>query len=65
MNYERGRIGLALFDLREDIGETTNVAEQHPEVVERLRRLAEEARKELGDAAKDRTGSGVRPAGRL
>ena len=61
--YSQAKIGLALFDLQEDVGETTNVAEEHPEVVERLKMLAERARAELGD--QKRIGAGVRPAGRL
>ena len=51
-------IELELYNLREDIGETTNVSAQHPEVVERLSALADNARAELGDY--DRIGSGVR-----
>ena len=50
--------GLALYNLETDIGERLNVAAQHPEVVERLSALADEAREELGDY--DRIGSGVR-----
>ncbi len=49
---------LELYNLREDIGETRNIAEEHPEVVERLEALADRAREELGDY--DRIGSGVR-----
>ncbi|MCY4122198.1 MAG: hypothetical protein OXG72_14900 [Acidobacteria bacterium] len=41
-----------------DIGERVNVAAEHPEVVEWLRALADEARADLGDY--DRIGSGVR-----
>ncbi|MDX9978932.1 MAG: sulfatase [Lentisphaeria bacterium] len=37
----KGRIEWALFDLAEDIGERNNLAEQQPEVVRRLRELAE------------------------
>jgi len=33
--------GVALFDLAKDLGETTNVAEQHPEVVAEPTKLAE------------------------
>lgn len=50
-----------LFDLERDIGETTNVADQHPDVVERLMAYAEKAREELGDTGVQ--GSGLRPAG--
>jgi len=34
--YEKGEIGLALFDLQQDPGETRDVASEHPDVVERL-----------------------------
>lgn len=49
---------LSLYDLENDIGETTNVAVEHPEVLARLRQLAHEARMDLGDY--DRTGAGAR-----
>jgi hypothetical protein len=48
----------SLYDLDNDIGETTNVAAEHPEVLDRLRQLAHEARMDLGDY--DHTGSGAR-----
>ncbi len=63
--YEKGRTDLALFDLDHDIGETTNMAGQHPEVVKRLEALAEKAREDLGDSATKRKGKGVRPPGSL
>lgn len=59
------RIDLALFDLETDIGETTNVADKHPEVVARLQQSVEAARADLGDAAVKRTGGGLRQPGRL
>ncbi|MEZ6067152.1 MAG: hypothetical protein R3B90_15935 [Planctomycetaceae bacterium] len=46
----------SLYDLDNDIGETKNVASEHPEVLTRLRLLAHEARMDLGDY--DHTGSG-------
>ncbi len=57
-------VGLELYNLREDIGETKDVAALHPEVVERLQRLAEAAREELGDQLTNRTGRGNREPGR-
>ncbi len=63
--YSQKNTELALFDLDADPGETTNCAEDHPEVVMRLQQLADVARQELGDRAKNRTGSGVRPVGRV
>ena len=56
-------IDQSLYNLDDDLGETTDVSRQHPEVVERLLRLAEEARADLGDSLTKRQGSGVRPAG--
>ncbi|MFW6162022.1 MAG: sulfatase [Planctomycetota bacterium] len=63
--YEQGKTGLALYDLHQDIGETTNVADQHPDVVQRLKALADAMRADLGDSATKRRGTGVRPPGRL
>ena len=50
-----------LYDLETDVGETTNVANRHPEVVERLGELARRAREDLGDVGRE--GKGQRPAG--
>jgi arylsulfatase A len=50
------KIELALFDLEADIGETTNVAEEHPDVVEKLLEYVEIARDDLGDTATKREG---------
>ncbi|MHC4512510.1 MAG: sulfatase family protein [Planctomycetota bacterium] len=58
----RRRIELSLFDLEADIGETTNVAPEHPDVVQRLLALCEQARADLGDG-RQRKGTGVRPPG--
>jgi arylsulfatase A len=63
--YATKEIGLELFDLEKDIGETTNVAAQHPEVVKRLQSLAEAAREDLGDSGEKREGKNVRPAGKV
>ena len=54
-----------LYDLQSDVGETTNVAGKHPEVVERLQALAARMREDLGDSSTKQKGSGVRPAGQL
>lgn len=61
--YSQGHIGLKLFDLESDIGETTDVATQHPDIVHRLSALAEKMREDLGD--KNRKGAGRRPIGKL
>lgn len=63
--YSTGKTGLALYNLDKDIGEKNNIAEQHPEIVAKLKRYADEARKEFGDSAHKIKGAGVRPPGRL
>jgi len=62
--YEGAEIGLALFDLSADPGETTDVAADHPEVVERLLGFVEQARADLGDELTGATGTGLREPGR-
>ncbi len=52
---------ITLFDLETDIGETRNLADQHPDIVSRLMDLIESARKDLGD--KDGPGRGMRTIG--
>jgi len=54
-----------LYDLVHDIAETTNVAQQHPEMVKRLEAEVEKARADLGDALTKRPGSGRREPGRI
>ena len=65
VNYSQEKIGLALFDLKNDVSESKDVAQENPRVVERLQRLAEEARADLGDKLTKRRGSGLREPGRL
>lgn len=52
--------GVRLYNLDADIGEQTDVAAQHPDVVKRLQALATAMAAELGDG---KPGPGVRPAG--
>jgi arylsulfatase A-like enzyme len=61
--YIQRKTGLALFDLKNDIGETTDVAAKHPKIVARLKGIAAEARKDLGDNG--RRGKGQREPGKL
>ena len=51
-----------LYNLDADIGETTDVAAQHPEVVGRLQALVEVMDGDLGKSGQD---PGVRPPGRV
>ena len=54
-----------LYDLVHDLGETTDVAAQHPEIVKQLEAEAEKSRAELGDSLTKRTGTGLREPTRL
>ena len=38
-----------LYNLKDDVRESNDVADQHPEIIARLQQIAEEARAELGD----------------
>lgn len=66
----RGRVEpfkmeLSLYDLDNDISETTNVVSAHPDVVDQLMRYVEAARDDLGDGLTNRTGRNLRAPGRL
>ncbi|WP_145059727.1 sulfatase family protein [Lignipirellula cremea] len=65
VNYDHTMTGLELYDLKNDVGETRNVADEHPEIVKRLQQAAEAARAELGDKLTGQKGAGVRPAGQM
>ena len=52
-----------LFDVRTDPGEKQNLAAEHPDVVARLEKLAEQARQDLGSGAE--SGERVRPLGHV
>ncbi len=61
--YDQAKIELSLFDLENDIAESTDLKEQQPEVLARMRRLADTMREDLGDGKN--LGSGRRGPGRL
>jgi arylsulfatase len=54
-----------LYNLESDLGEKSNVADQHPDIVKKLQAYAEQARGELGDSLTHRAGSEVREPGRI
>jgi arylsulfatase len=58
-------VPLALYDLRRDPGERYDVQEQNPEVVAELLKIADEARKDLGDGIHDIKGAYVREPGKV
>ena len=52
-----------LFNVAKDMGCDKNVADDHPDIVARLMKFAEQARRELGD--ENRPGAGRRPRGQI
>ena len=65
VRYSQAKTNLELYDLKNDVGETTNLVDKHPQIVRKLQKFAAEARKDLGDRLNDQPGKGIRPAGRL
>jgi arylsulfatase len=63
--YQPFEVGLELYDIAHDPGETSDVATRNPDIVRRLQAYAEEARADLGDALTHRAGSWVREPGRV
>jgi arylsulfatase A len=59
------KIPPALFDLELDPAEQKNVAKEHPEVVEQLKKYLHAIRQELGDRRLGIEGKGVRPIGKV
>ena len=55
----------ALYDLDADPSETTNLADEHPDVVSRLATIIEAARLELGDELNGVVGTDTRPIGKV
>lgn len=63
--YATDSVHLALYDLRTDPGETLDVKEKHPEVVEQLTAIAEKYRYEIGDDLTKQKGTEIRPAAKV
>lgn len=56
-HFKKGQPNEALlFNVVQDVASSNNVAAQHPQIVSRLSRLAESARRDLGDRGKRGTG---------
>lgn len=62
---KRDRVVCELYDLENDVGETTNLAPSFPDVVSALNRLLDRCREDLGDSAVGAPGTGCRPCGRV
>jgi arylsulfatase A len=64
--YENRKIARPeLYDLVRDVGETTDVIADHPDIARALLDIAERARDDLGDSLTQRQGRGVRTPGRV
>lgn len=63
--YEQVQATQALYDLQQDVGETTDIALKEPKVLERLLAAAERLRSELGDTLTKTEATGARAIGRL
>lgn len=61
--YRVEQIGLALYNLKDDPGETKNVAGEHPDIVDRLQTVVAHARADLGDALLKIPPTNARPVG--
>ena len=61
--YSQAKIELSLFNLHQDIGETTDVKANYPKILAKMLKLGEGMRNELGDQG--RKGKGQRSSGRL
>ncbi len=58
--YASDTVRLALYNLRTDPGETLDVKEQHPEIVQQLNAIADKYRQELGDDLTNQKGNARR-----
>ena len=63
--YSTGETEIELYNLKDDIGETINLAKKYPDIVMQLTKIGNQARNELGDRLKRIKGKGVRSEGRL
>jgi arylsulfatase len=63
--YASDSVKLALYNLRTDPGETLDVKEKFPEIVQQLMVIADKYRNEIGDDLTGHKGTEVRPAAQV
>jgi len=61
--YSQAKTGTELYNLRDDIGESKDLAKENPDIVKKMQAMAEKMRDDLGD--NKRPGKGKRPPGKL
>lgn len=61
--YKQVKCGLELYNLKTDVRESKNVADENPEIVKKLTRYANQIRKELGDQHQNKKGNATREPG--
>jgi arylsulfatase len=62
---ENSDVEAGLYDLRRDPGERYNLIDFYPEIVEKIEKIAAEARDDLGDDLSGNPGKNRREAGRI
>lgn len=62
---ENSEVAAGLYDLRRDPGERYDLIQFYPEIVEKLNKLAEEAREDLGDDLTGNIGKNRREPGKI
>jgi len=62
---ENSDVAAGLYDLRRDPGERYNVIDFYPEIVEKLEKIAAEAREDLGDDLSGNPGKNRREPGKI
>ena len=66
IKYEMAHIEVPeLYHLGDDIRETHNLAQENPQVVEKMLQLAQQAREDMGDALQQVEGKNLREPGRV
>ena len=63
--HKRDEAIFELYDLHNDVGETTNVVDEHPDIVAELQARLETCRADIGDGLTDQPGANRRPVGRV
>ena len=64
-DYKYDCVGKKLYQLRDDIGETTDVSDSHPDIIKQMEELLEACREDIGDSLAGIAGANIRPAGRV